>query len=206
MPYAAEFQFHDILIVGAGQKLVVTRRQEVLAQFDHTDGYTVEDETKTPEQHMLLFWFVAGHERIKFFADHDGVQTNLREVDPSLVGLENVIKWLLPPGYLARQGDVGLYSADISQAGATEVAAADHLDAFSPILKRRHMIAAPKNCRFFQSPSRFFVRVEQVTQLIHPEHAAISLRPGEFELMGARGTVYPILQNVRTFRGAPLFA
>jgi hypothetical protein len=196
--------FHDLVFDWDLHGVTIRRGPEEMARFQDVSGFAIE-KIVSSSQDMLLLRFESRHIAWLFFADSDGVRTNLREVDPSLASLADVICWLLPPGYKVRQGDVGIYTTELPRAHMTEISSAAYVNVFAPVLKRRHMVAQPDNCRFFRLFDRFFLRIIRDTLLVHPEHSPVYLSSGDYEIQGARGTSYPILQNVQTVRGCPLF-
>jgi hypothetical protein len=123
-----------------------------------------------------------------YFIDHDAAQSNIREVDASLANLTAVLAWLLPPGYVKRQGDIGIYAIASLPRAAAEVPRLEYRQAFSDLLGARHNFAPAAACHFFRAPPRrYFVRVIAPARLVHPEHAALTLQPGLYEFIGARG-------------------
>jgi len=198
-----DFHFHDLAFERHGSRMEIWREREVLAMFDRVRWAEVADRMTHLKQDMMLLRVVLCRTNILFFIDYDGIQTNLREVEYSLPDIEHVISWLLPSGHFARQGDVGIYATNLPL-NVQEVPWDSHAEMLAPVLKWRHVIEHPQNCLFFQSERRFFLRVLKDTSLEHPEHERIFLPCREYEIKGARGVSYPILQNVRQSKEFPL--
>jgi hypothetical protein len=190
-------QFRDLQFQLASGSLSVRRRLNLIAKFNSVSSIEFV-QSELGDQEILLVRLISNGLAWLLFADYDGVQTNLREVDSSLSSAEEVIKWLLPPDFFARQGDVGIYRGSV----------AEKLD---PCIKSqrpdlgRHTFESRENCILFCLEHRMFARVLRETRMMHPEHAAVVLPPGEYEFRYARGTSYPILQRERPVLGSPLF-
>lgn len=150
------------------------------------------------EQTVMLLRLRCGDGSARaLFLDADPVQSNVREVAPHLERLDDVFDWLLEPGYVHRQGDVGIYARQAIPILAHRLSAAEYPDAFEPILSKRHQLSPAESCEFFAGGGVWFVRVREAARLIHPEHHALSLEPGLYEIRGAQGTPLPSFSGLR---------
>jgi hypothetical protein len=198
--------FHHVEIRWRGEDVELTRGRDFVAAVRGV--VAIDEERRYAEetrQHLLLLRMTlrAGGARL-FFLDGDPVQTNVREVAPELDGLDAVLAWLLPPGYAHRQGDVGLYRGRDLPPAARPVAPAEYPQAFVSVLSERHHLEPAAACEFFAGGDRFFVRVARAARLVHPEHPALALGPGLYELVGARGTPLPHFVGLRDGETAAL--
>lgn len=198
--------FHHVEIRWRGEDVELTRRGDFVA--DVRGVVAIAEERRyvaASRQHLLLLRMTrrGGGARL-FFLDSDPVQTNVREVAPELGGLDEVLGWLLPPGFAHRQGDVGLYRARDLPPAVRPVAPAEYPEQFVSVLSKRHHLEPAAACEFFAGGDRFFVRVARAARLVHPEHPALALGPGLYELVGARGTPLPHFVGLRDGETAAL--
>lgn len=198
-------RFHGLSIDWRGGGLVIVR--EGIAIFELSGcpcnvSLKVEAEDQSESEHCVLLEVAAGPFRWLFFLDFDGLQTNMREVAPNLRSLQAVRDWLLPPGYVQRQGDIGIYAVDINL--AREISAAEGAVALNSVLKGRHALEVVGGIRYFERDGIVVVKTDSVTRLMHPEHAPVELASGSYRFVAASGVVYPIWQDVRDASGLPL--
>ena len=184
----------------SGDDLRITRQGELVVELAGVarigEQASVCEETL---QDLLLLKIACADGRTHaFFIDADPVQTNVRAVDPGLEVLEEVLDWLLPQGYVHRQGDVGIYPRSYLPAGARKIDAADYADECVDILSYRHLLEPAVSCNFYCAPGKLcYVLVRDAVRLVHPEHPAIELEPGLYELLGARGVALPQYVGLR---------
>jgi hypothetical protein len=191
------FAFYELSMHrGPDASLTVTRRRDEILVLKEVTDLTIDDARETGEEHLLLLRSSTSRYDRVFFLDHDKIQTNIREVVPTLRNLEDTIRWLLPTDYVDRQGDIGVYSCAIPSR-ARFCPWEDYEKTFAPVLNERHVIDRPEDCLFATHGKRRFVSVLRPLLMVHPEHPPITIPHGEFELVKARGMSFPILQYVR---------
>ncbi|MGB8981783.1 MAG: hypothetical protein WCC12_07905 [Anaerolineales bacterium] len=176
-----------------------------IAGFSGNVNFTVEDERRHGIEHDLLWRVEASRFVWLFFINCDGVQTGMREVDPVLRSLAEVYNWLLPPGYLFRQGDVAIYRASFKGATSRELSTDVVNKELDSVLYGRHVLECNKSLRYCNVDRGAIVQCTATLMLVHPEHPNLEMEPGTYRLVGAAGVSYPIKQNAREFRGAPIF-
>jgi hypothetical protein len=137
-----------------------------------------------------------GHARA-FFIDDDGGTTNVREVISSCETLAATLDWLLPPGYVVRQGDVAFYELEQIPAEARQVTAQEFEQFLYPRIAGRHRFTHVADARFFVLDQRPFLNVAGSIRIEHPEHDTRALRHGHYELRFAQGTPLPERACVR---------
>jgi hypothetical protein len=172
-----------------GRNLLVTKGSQALLSL--RDVLHVQIESTTDEEtcgHVALARVLRAGGRMQvFFIDFDEKQSNVRRIKPSLKSVREARAWLLPPGYVHRQGDVGIYARARLPASAAEIAREQQPTEFASLLNRRHRFEAICNCRFFRTTNRHFVQVVSETRMLHPEHSPVTLLPGLYALRGAKG-------------------
>lgn len=199
MDIGVEENFYNVNMRWSGDVLRITRRDEFVVEVGDVVGVAEERRrVDDSEQDILLIRLLTrdGGRRV-FFIDSDPVQTNVREVSAELERLDDVFSWLLPPGYTHRQGDVGIYLRNGLPPSAQLIAREEYSDRFVHILSKRHALEPADACDFFVVDRLYHVRVNRPARLIHPEHTAITLTPGVYELLGARGTPLPEFVGLR---------
>lgn len=192
-------KFFKIDIRWDGETAMLRRGEEYVANIPGVIAIT-EERRDLPESEqvvLLLRLFRRDGSVRTLFLDTDPVQSNVREVAPHLERLDDVFDWLLEPGYMHRQGDVGIYAAAAIPADCRAVAAAEYADHFAPILSKRHALEPLEACEFHVGDGTYFVRVHGPARLVHPEHHAIAVAPGLYEIRGARGTPLPEIVGLR---------
>jgi hypothetical protein len=191
--------FHHVLFQWSDGSVVLTRQNDYVTEIKNV--VRVEEEfcrLEESQQDVLLLRFHDQQGGVRtLFIDSDPVQTNVREVAGHLERLDQVFAWLLPLDYVHRQGDVGLYSRETLPADVERVPSDLYPDRFIEVLSRRHGFDPENACEFYAVDDRFYVRVVGVASMIHPEHEAIPLSPGLYELVGARGTPLPEFVGLR---------
>ena len=135
-----------------------------------------------------------------FFLSADSRQATLREIHPSLWTLRSALQWLLPPGYAHRQGDIGIYRREQLPTQVRAVSIEHWLNEYAPILHFRHRLVPLAACAFYKTRKRYFVRLQSKARIIHPEHEAVLIPPGLYELVGARGRPIPRTSLTRVGR------
>jgi CBS domain-containing protein len=198
--------FHNIDITWSGRTAHFRRDGEFVTDVEDVQSIDVERrELPESEQTVMLLRLRSGDGSVRtLFLDADPVQSNVREVAPELERLDDVFDWLLEPGYVHRQGDVGIYPASDIPPAARCLAPAEYADAFEPILSKRHQPSPAERCEFFVAQNAWFVRAGEGVRLVHPEHHAIALQPGLYEFRGARGTPLPSFSGLRAHERSAL--
>jgi hypothetical protein len=185
----------------------ISRSGDVLFKVQRCPNFSLVlvDEERCEAEHFALLGLGVSRFEWLFFVNFDGVQTNLREVDPGLESVRAAFDWLLPPGYLSRQGDIGVYRATAPEKCDIEISGARAEQLLRSVLKDRHKLDGGHPRRYFARPGSVLIESATAMTIRHPEHATLGLGPGVYRLCSANGLVYPICQNARSFRGAPLF-
>jgi hypothetical protein len=198
--------FHHVDMRWSGNTLRMTRRDEFVAEVRGVVGIVEERRwIESSEQDILFLRLSTKDDGWRaFFIDSDPVQTNVREVSSELERLDDVFPWLLPPDYTHRQGDVGIYQRATLPPSAGPIAREEYPELFMHILSKRHALDPVDACDFFTGNGLYHVRVNSPSRLIHPEHTAIALAPGIYELLGARGTPLPEFVGLREGESAEL--
>lgn len=197
--------FHNVSILWRGQTLRMTRGAEFVVEVREVVEIVEERLWMASSEQDILFLRLFTQDGPRaFFIDSDPVQTNVREVSPDLERLADVFPWLLPSDYTHRQGDVGIYQRPTLPPSAELIVRKAYPESFIHILSKRHALDPVTACDFFVGDGRYHVRVNQPSRLIHPEHPAIALAPGIYELLGARGTPLPEFVGLRAGESAEL--
>jgi hypothetical protein len=191
--------FYAISIRWSGATAQLRRGDEFVA--DIADVVQLDSERRdVPESEqvvlLLRFGLADGSTRV-LFLDSDPVQSNAREVAGHLRRLDEVFDWLLEPGYVARQGDVGIYPAHAVPATSSPIASGDYPAVFEPVLSQRHSLQPVSVCELAAGAGLFHVRALAPIRLVHPEHHAVALEPGLYELRAARGEPLPSFTGLR---------
>jgi len=199
MEIGVDTSFFGISVSWEGRTARFRRGAEYVTDVaDVVELATERRDAPAAEQSVMLVRLRSADGTVRaLFLDADPVQSNAREVGPHLERLDEVFDWLLEPGFLHRQGDVGIYGVAAPQSGAQPVAVADYADRFEPVLSKRHQLSPAEACEFLAGDGKWFVRVHRATRLIHPEHPALALAPGLYELRGARGEPLPSFSGLR---------
>lgn len=198
--------FHHVSLHWSGNTLRMTRGEEFVIEVRDVVGLVEERRWLAASEQDILFLRLSTQDggRRAFFIDSDPVQTNVREVSSELERLDDVFPWLLPLDYTHRQGDVGLYQRTTLPPSAGLITREEYPDSFIHILSKRHALDPVDACDFFSGDGRYHVRVNQPARLVHPEHPAITLTPGIYEFLGARGTPLPEFVGLREGESAEL--
>lgn len=199
-----DVKFYHLNFYWKGNNLHISRDGDIAVVIKGVAHLSKEYRCLTDSQEDILFLkVICGDDRKRaFFIDHDKAQTTVREVNPDLDDLDCVLRWLLPPGYTYRQGDIGIYRRTEIPDHVKPVAEADYVKHFMGILGRRHVLDTAANCQFYVGEGSFFIRVNAPTYLVHPEHKPIQIEEGIYELRGARGEILPKSAEIRV--GKPL--
>jgi hypothetical protein len=179
MRIGEDMAFHRLQLDWQGNTLRICRAGEMLCELPDV-CHVQEERRHLPGQEILFLRATAADGDVSaLFIDDDSVQTNVRRVAPHLADVDAVLGWLLPPGFLCRQGDVGFYPRPALPPAAGELAAP---------LNRRHLFEPAASCRFFAgADGDVHVQVAERAQVVHPEHEAVTLEPGIYQIVGARG-------------------
>jgi hypothetical protein len=180
--------FHHLQLDWQGNTLRIGRAGELVCELPDV-CHTQEERRHLPGQEVLfLKTATAGGDVSALFIDYDSVQTNVRRVAPHLADLDAVLGWLLPPGFVCRQGDVGFYPRPALPPAARCLGSYPGAGGLAALLNRRHLFEPAASCRFFAGEDGdFHVRVSERTRVVHPEHEAVTLEPGIYRILGARG-------------------
>lgn len=197
-------KFYHLNFHWKGNNLQISREGDIVVVIEGVVHISEEHRYLTDSREDLLFLKLVCRDENKraFFIDHDKVQTTVREVDPELDDLDCVLRWLLPPGYTYRQGDIGIYSRPEILHHVKPVAEADYAEYFTGVLGRRHVLDPAANCTFYAGQGSCCIRVNAPTHLVHPEHKSIEIEAGIYEIRGARGEILPKSAEIRV--GKPL--
>lgn len=191
--------FYHVAWSWRGNDLNITRGQDFVTDVTGVARITEERRSSPASEQELMFLrlFTHDHGTRALFIDNDPVQTNVREVSPELEKLDDVLMWLLPPDYTHRQGDVGVYSRSSLPAAARRIPPEDYPDCFLGILSKRHAFDPVSSCEFYVGEKSYYVVAREPARLVHPEHSAVDLAPGTYEVIGARGTPLPEFVGLR---------
>lgn len=196
--------YHHLNLQWNSDTLVMTRQGVFLAEF--RDVSSIQQEyarMEESQQDVLLLRLHDRHGNVhSLFIDNDPVQTNVRLISSEVSRLADVYGWLLPSGYVHRQGDVGLYLRDKLPRNARKVSAKDYPQRFIGILSKRHDFIPTDSLQFYATRNTYYVRVVEPVRLIHPEHDALPLVPGLYRLIGAKGIPLPKLIGLRRSESA----
>ena len=197
----AELIFHDLRVTSLGRTATLVLRGRPLITINKVRQISEERAVaEGTNQSLMLLRVLANDESRSYFVDFEHGRTSMREVSPHLVTLNETLAWLLPRGYVERQGDVAFYETVIPN-HVKEVEAEEFDWLLFPQLGGRHQFAPISTTRFFVvSDQQFFLRVERSQPVIHPEHPTVELPVGGYELVVARGQSLPKFVEVRRAR------
>ena len=186
-----DWQWGHLLFAWEDATLRVTRHRDIILEIAAVTGITMESEHDDDGGERGLLRVESPGAWRAFFVDRNQIQSNVREVDASLTTLTSVLEWLLPPGFVHRQGDIGVYACALPRDGEAGDPAASHPGVLAPLLGSRHLFDRPRHCAFIQTGGRYFVAVREPVRLIHPEHSPVEIAAGTYELVRARGRTLP---------------
>lgn len=193
-----ERTFHDARFRRSGERLTIRLREYVVDEIDAVSTMHMElGRDHATGQELLFLKVEAGCGTRAFFVDYEHGQTNVREVSPTLASLSETLAWLLPPGFLLRQGDLAFYRMKQMPQDVQEVSLVQFERLLLPKIGGRHLICAAATCKFYVEASRFFFWVLEDMQVTHPEHPPAVLNPGPYELAIARGRSLPEYLEIR---------
>jgi hypothetical protein len=197
-----ENTFHEARFSQSGGRLTIRLREYVVDEIDAVSTIHMERGRNHATGQELLFLKVeAGGGTRAFFVDYEHGQTNVREVTPTLASLSETLAWLLPPGFLLRQGDLAFYRMKQMPQGVQEVSLEQFERLLLPKIGGRHLICAAPTCKFYvREACRFFFYVVEGMQVTHPEHPPAVMKPGPYELAIARGRSLPEYLEIREAR------
>lgn len=191
LPLTGETRWGGVVVIADGGTLQIERYAQRVMTVTNVTKMTAEAGLGSDGTREILLRLRSPAGWRAFFIDESDCQSNLREIDPSVTTLAAAVAWLLPPGFVCRQGDVGIYPCAVMPTQARACAAGTHLEAFGPVLGRRHVFETAAHCDFFVADCRYFVSVRDHVRLIHPEHESIAIERGQYEIISARGTPIP---------------
>jgi hypothetical protein len=193
-----ERSFHEARFSQSGERLTIRLREYVVDEIDAVSTVHIElgRDHATVQELLFLKVEAAGGTRA-FFVDYEHGQTNVREVSPLLTSLSETLAWLLPPGFLLRQGDVAFYPIRQLPHDVQEVSLAQFERLLLPQIGGSHLICCAPTCTFYIEGSRFFFHALEGLQVTHPEHPPAVLNPGSYELAIARGRSLPEYLEIR---------
>lgn len=198
MRIGTDDSFHHVAMRWGGDTLHITRRGEYVTVVEGVVRIDEERRRAEESEQDILFLRLTTRCGLRaFFIDSDPVQTNVREVAPELERLDEVFPWLLPTGYTHRQGDVGIYRSAVLPPTALRIPREEYADHFVDILSKRHALDPMSACEFYIGDNHYYVSVNGPARLMHPEHPAIPLEVGLYQLIGARGTPLPVFVGLR---------
>jgi len=191
--------FHEARFDRSGERLTIRLREYVVDEIDAVSTVHMElGRDHATGQELLFLKVEAGCGSRAFFVDYEHGQTNVREVSPTLASLSETLAWLLPPGFLLRQGDLAFYRMKQMPQGAQEVSLEQFERLLLPKIGGRHLICAAPTCQFYVLEGRrFFFYVVEDMQVTHPEHPRAVMKPGSYELAIARGRSLPEYLEIR---------
>jgi hypothetical protein len=197
----AEFVFHDLRVTCLGHTATLVLRGRPLITTNKVRRVSKERAVaEEANQSLMLLRVLTKDDSRSYFVDFEHGRTNVREVSPHLTTLSETLAWLLPRGYVERQGDVAFYEVGIPD-HVKEVEAAEFERRLFPRLGGRHQFTPVSTTKFFiAADQRFFLRVEQSQSVIHPEHPTVELQAGGYELVVAKGQSLPTFVEVRRAR------
>jgi hypothetical protein len=197
----AELVFHDLRVTCVGRTATLFLRGRPLTTANQVRQILEERAVANgANQSLMLLRVLTKNSSRSYFVDFEHGRTNVREVSPHLTTLSETVVWLLPRGYVERQGDVAFYEVGVPD-HADEVEAAGFERRLFPRLAGRHQFTPVSSTKFFiVADERFFLRVERSQPVIHPEHPTVELHVGEYELIVANGQSLPTFVEVRTAR------
>lgn len=198
--------FHHVKLGWIGNTLRMTRRTDFVVEVPGVRRVALEYRWVSASEQDILFLrlFLENGKARAFFLDNDPVQTNVREVSAELERLEDVFRWLLPTEYIHRHGDVGIYRRESVPVTSHLIPVQSYPESFVPILSKRHALEPAISCEFYTGDGRYHLKVIQPARMVHPEHPAISLSPGIYELLAARGAPLPEFVGLRDGESAQL--
>ena len=197
----AELVFHDLRVACLGRTATLVLRGRPLITTNEVRQISKERAVaEGANQSLMLLRVLTKDDSRSYFVDFEHGRTNVREVSPHIKTLSETLAWLLPRGYVERQGDVAFYAVSIPD-HVKKVEAAEFERQLFPRLAGRHQFAPVSTTKFFIAvDQRFFLRVERNQPVIHPEHLTVELRAGEYELVVANGQSLPTFVEVRRAR------
>jgi hypothetical protein len=197
----AELVFHDLRVACVERTATLVLRGRPLITTNEVRQISKECAfAKGTNQSLMLLRVLTKHDSRSYFVDFEHDRTNVREVSSHLTSLSETLAWLLPRGYVERQGDVAFYEVGIPD-HVKEVEAAEFERRLFPRLAGRHQFTPVSSTKFFiTADQHFFLRVERSQPVIHPEHPTVELRVGGYELVVANGQSLPTFVEVRRAR------
>jgi hypothetical protein len=192
-----DLDFHGLSFRWSGRDLRISRGAMCLVELAGITRLATERRRTSSSQLMLLECALGDGTRRRLFIEGDERQASAREVAADLDDLDAVLGWLLPPGYAYRQGDVGFYRREALPLGLRPVESSDDRRECEQVLGRRHLLDPPDACRLWVDGAAY-VDVLRETRLVHPEHEPVTIEPGTYEIVAARGVPLPIEPEVRT--------
>ena len=197
----AELVFHDLRVTCVGRTATLFLRGRRLITANEVRQISEERAVaEGANQSLLLLRVLTKDDSRSYFVDFEHGRTNVREVSPHLTTLGETLAWLLPRGYVERQGDVAFYEVSIPD-HVKEVEAAEFERRIFPRLGGRHQFTPVSTTKFFVAADQhFFLRVERSQPVIHPEHPTVELQVGGYELVVAKGQSLPTFVEVRRAR------
>jgi hypothetical protein len=194
----AELVFHDLRVTRLGRTATLVLRGRRLITTNEVRQISEERAVaEGSNQSLMLLRVLTKDDSRSYFVDFEHGRTNVRRVSSHLMTLSETLAWLLPRGYVERQGDVAFYEVGIPD-HVKEVEAAEFERRLFPRLWGRHQFTPVSTTKFFIAVDQhFFLRVEQSQPVIHPEHPALELRVGGYELVVAKGQSLPTFVEVR---------
>jgi hypothetical protein len=186
-----DLQWGHLVFEWEEDTLSVTRDGQLMLEMSAITKITLEQQPDNDGGERGLLRIESRKTWRAFFIDRNDTQSNLREVDASLTTLSSVLDWLLPPGFVYRQGDIGIYQCATPPCGPSSFRVEAHQRAFAPVLGSRHRFDRPERCAFILADGRYFVAVRTAVNLIHPEHPLVAIDAGTYELVAARGRTLP---------------
>src|SRR5436190_9767032 len=144
-----ERAFHEARFSQSGERLTIRLREYIVDEIDAVSTVHLESGLDHATGQDLLFLKVeAGEGTRAFFVDYEHGQTNVREVSPTLTSLAGTLAWLLPPGFLLRQGDVAFYPMRQLPQDVREVSLEQFERLLLPKIGGSHLICAAPACKF----------------------------------------------------------
>jgi hypothetical protein len=197
----AELVFHDLRVTCLGRTATLVLRGRPLIAINEVRQISEERAVaEGANQSLMLLRVLTKDDSRSYFADFEHGRTNVREISPHLLTLSETLAWLLPRGYVERQGDVAFYEVSIPD-HVKEVEAAEFEWRLFPRLAGRHQFTPVSTTKFFVSVGQhFFLHVLKGQPVIHPEHPPVELRSGGYELVVAKGQSLPTFVEVRKAR------
>lgn len=188
MRIGADFTFGELSFEWSGSSLRVTRTGATLAEVEDVARVSAERRSASDGTALLLLRLeLEGGTARVLFVDADERQSGAREVPAHLETLDAGLAWLLPAGYVSRQGDVAVYAVTRLPAGLQQVPPRAIAREAARAIGRRHLLEPLRSCRLWLGRRRTFLEARGSVRLVHPEHAEVSVAAGLYELVVARG-------------------